>query len=459
MAPAGGLRVWFRRLSVRVIAISTLLVAVALVGVALLIADLYRAAIDRRFEALLSAHLFSLVAGTDVTDERRLVGAPQIGEPRYGQPDSGWYWEVVPASPAVSGRLASPFLDEPVLAPDAAAVPFDAAFERRYRAVGPNGEELRIVETEVVLGDEQTIARFRVMGDQAELDAEAGSFLRRIAAYLVAAGLAMIAVNGFAMVFALRPLDHARDALGAVRKGEAEALTGDFPPEVEPLADEINALIDSNRRIVDRARVQVGDLAHALKTPLAVIVNEAGAKTPAKAVIAEQASLMRRQIDHYLQRARFAAQKGTVAYRTDAGPVIDKLVRVFAKLNPGMEFAWEKPAQRLLFAGESQDLEEIAGNLLENAAKWGRARVEISLSRPEGDRLHLVISDDGPGIPPEKRDEAIRRGRRLDETKPGTGLGLSIVAELAREYHGSVTLADSPAGGLSVTVALPATAA
>jgi signal transduction histidine kinase len=446
-----------RRLSVRVIAVSTLLAALALILVGTIIGDLYRNAIERRFDALLSAHLFALVTATDVTAQKRLVGAPQLGDPRYGQPDSGWYWEVTPVSDGVTGRLASPFLTSTLPAPTTAEAPFDAGFERRYTVAGPQGEELRTVETEVELGTEAAIARLRVMGDLDEVHSEAAEFRRQIGLYLSATGLLMIAVNALAMMVALRPLDRARMALGAVRKGEAQRLDGSFPPEIEPLAEEINALIDSNRRIVDRARVQVGDLAHALKTPLAVITNEAGssAKGALPGVIAEQAAVMRRQIDHYLQRARFAAQKGTVAYRTDIGPVLDKLVRVFAKLNPDKTINHELDRGKIVFAGEAQDLEEILGNLLENSSKWAVSRISVSGVVQQAERFTLIIDDDGPGIAPERRDEALKRGRRLDETKPGTGLGLSIVSELAREYGGTVDLSVSPMGGLRVTVALP----
>jgi signal transduction histidine kinase len=269
----------------------------------------------------------------------------------------------------------------------------------------------------------------------------------------------MIAVNAMAIALTLRPLGRAREALGAVRRGEAETLSGAFPPEIEPLANEINALIDNNRRIVDRSRVQVGDLAHALKTPLAVITNEAGAKQTSGTLIRDQAQIMRRQIDHYLQRARFAAQKGTIAYRADSVAVIERLVRVFVKLNPhlAIEFTWPGGLDKslLIFAGEAQDLEDISGNLLENAAKWAKSRVALQLTRKD-DMLVLTLDDDGPGIAPERREEALRRGRRLDETKPGTGLGLSIVAELVREYRGRLELLTTPGGGLRVVVALPA---
>ena len=455
---------FFRRMSFRVVAVSTLLVALALLAVTFIIADLYRNAIERRFDSLLSAHLFSLVAGTNVTAANQLLGVPQIGDQRYQQPNTGWVWEVLPGSKSVQGRLASPFLSAAIVAPSISNVPFDAAFERRYNVKNEQGQTLRVLETEVQLGNENTIARFRVAGNLQEVADETNGFFRQTVAFLSVAGLLMIAINAAAIVLGLRPLNRARDELGKVRAGEAANLVGLFPPEIEPLADEINALIDNNKRIVDRARVQVGDLAHALKTPLAVIINEANAsKAAASKTIAEQAAMMRNQIEHYLQRARMAAQTGTIAYRTNVKPVSEKLLRVFTKLNPNKDFALRMPKEQLWFAGEAQDLEEIIGNLLENAAKWSEKSVRLTfadqgtgITLPRA--LIITIEDDGPGIPLEKRIEALARGKRLDETKPGSGLGLSIVAELVREYHGQLDLQNSSLGGLKVTVALPLTA-
>lgn len=448
---------FFRRLSFRVVAISTLLVAFSLFLVSFVIVDLYRNAIERRFDALLSAHLFSLVAGTTVTTTNQLVGVPQIGDQRYQQPDAGWVWEVVPVSASVTGRLASPFLSEALKVPSVSDLPFNEVFERRFDLRDNDGRNLRVLETEVQLGSETTIARFRVAGNLQEVVDETDSFFRQIMSFLSIVGLLMIAINAAAIVFGLRPLNTARVQLGKVRSGTAERLHGSFPVEIEPLANEINALIDSNKRIVDKARVQVGDLAHALKTPLAVIINEVeNTKSPATKTIAEQAGTMRKQIENYLQRARIAAQAGTVAYRTEVGPVLEKMLRIFKKLNPEKNFTLVASGNSIWFAGETQDLEEIIGNLFENAAKWGKGQIRLSLSVEEDAKLLVIcIEDDGPGIPENLREHAIGRGKRLDETKPGTGLGLSIVAELVREYHGELILDKSNLGGLQVTVALP----
>jgi len=230
--------------------------------------------------------------------------------------------------------------------------------------------------------------------------------------------------------------------------------------EIEPLANETNALIENNKRIVERSRTQVGNLAHSLKTPLAVLINEGRALGGAKGqLIAEQAASMQKQVDHYLQRARVAAQRDSVVYRTPVAPLVQRMVRVLQKLNPQTSLSLSLPASDIVFAGEREDLEELLGNLLENAMKWAKSAVAITVRPVAGkdgaaNLFEIDIDDDGPGIPEDKAREALKRGRRLDETKPGTGLGLAIVADLVNEYGGVLALERSVMGGLKAVVRL-----
>ncbi|TIW89739.1 MAG: histidine kinase, partial [Mesorhizobium sp.] len=224
--------------------------------------------------------------------------------------------------------------------------------------------------------------------------------------------------------------------------------------------NETNALIENNRRIVERSRTQVGNLAHSLKTPLAVLLNEGRALGGAKGqLIAEQAASMQKQVEHYLQRARVAAQRDSVVYRTPVAPLVQRMVRVLQKLNPQTNLSLSLPATEIVFAGEREDLEELLGNLLENAMKWAKSAVLVSVvpltgkDDPAG-LFEIGIEDDGPGIPEDKAREALKRGRRLDETKPGTGLGLAIVADLVNEYGGVLALERSGMGGLKAVVRL-----
>jgi len=251
-----------------------------------------------------------------------------------------------------------------------------------------------------------------------------------------------------------------RASLAAVRRGDAETVEEDLPPDLRPLGQELNALVRSNREVVERARTHVGNLAHALKTPLSVILNEVRTgHSPDARKIGEQAAVMRAQVNHHLERARMAAQRRVIGVSTEVSPVLVRLVKVMAKIhgerNVDVTLSGETG---LRFRGEEHDLEEMAGNLIDNACKWARSRVEVSLQRLDGPgagRLAIRVSDDGPGLSPEERAEALKRGRRLDETVPGTGLGLSIVVDLAALYGGEFTLSPSASGGLCATLLLP----
>ncbi|MFC3209115.1 ATP-binding protein [Aquamicrobium soli] len=453
------IRSWPRSLAFRVVAFSTVWAIVALIVIFTLITTLYRQASERGFDSLLSAHLFNLIGSVGISDNGELTGSPDLGDLRFSEPNSGWYWSVLPASEGVTGERHSSSMTEDIPSPSAAEVPFNASFQRTYTTDGLNGEELQVFESEFVLDAKNHVARFRVMGNETELEAEISAFQRRLLTYLSLFGFGMISINAIAILFGLQPLRRVRDALAMVREGTAQRLTGRFPVEIEPLANETNALIENNKRIVERSRTQVGNLAHSLKTPLAVLVNEGRALGGAKGqLIAEQTASMQKQIEHYLQRARVAAQRDSVVYRTPVAPLVERMVRVMQKLNPRTSLTLSLPEEPILFAGEREDLEELLGNLLENAMKWAESAVRVSVRCTPADRIagrfDIDIEDDGPGIPEEKAREAVKRGRRLDETKPGTGLGLAIVADLVNEYGGTLALERSNLGGLRATVRL-----
>jgi signal transduction histidine kinase len=454
------LRLWPRSLTFRVIAFSTVWAILTLVVIFTLITTLYRQASERGFDSLLSAHLFNLIGSVGISDSGALTGAPDLGDLRFSEPNSGWYWSVEPASEGVHGDLHSSSMTTTIPSPSVAEVPFNSSFQRSYAAEGIDGEELVVFESEFVLDAKNRAARFRVMGNKTELEQEIGTFQRRLLTYLSLFGVGMIAINAIAILLGLQPLRRVRNALAMVREGTAQRLDGRFPAEIEPLANETNALIENNRRIVERSRTQVGNLAHSLKTPLAVLLNEGRALGGAKGqLIAEQAASMQKQVEHYLQRARVAAQRDSVVYRTPVAPLVQRMVRVLQKLNPQTSLSLTLPATEIVFAGEREDLEELLGNLLENAMKWARSAVSVSVVPLTGkddtaSLFEIGIEDDGPGIPEDKARDALKRGRRLDETKPGTGLGLAIVADLVNEYGGVLALERSGMGGLKAVVRL-----
>lgn len=453
----GSARFGLRSLSLRVVTFSTLWAVAALVVIATLISSLYRDAAERGFHSLLSAHLYGLVSAVSISPEGRLRGTPDLYDINFARPHSGWYWSIEPASPGVTGGFRSPSLTGDIAQPSSTAVPFNSEFQRRYQAAGLASERVDVLESDFILDEKNRVARFRVMGNRTDLEAQISAFDRQLYSYLALFGVGMIVINAAVILIGLRPLDRVRAALAQLREGTARTLDGNFPSEIAPLADEANALIENNRRVVERARTQVGNLAHSLKTPVAVLLNEGRAMGGDKGrLIVEQAGAMQQQVEHYLKRARIAAQRDSVVYRTPVGDAVERLLRVFRKLNPGLEIVFDPVRPEPLFAGEQGDLEEILGNLLENACKWARSRVRVRVAADEtGDRfLVLTVDDDGPGIPEDKAREALQRGKRLDETKPGTGLGLAIVADLANEYGGEVELGRSGLGGLCATVRL-----
>lgn len=448
-----------RSLTFRVIAFSTGWAILALVAISTVITTLYRESVEKSFDSLLSAHLFNLIGSVSVS-AGRLTGAPNLGDLRFSEPMSGWYWSVEPQSDGLGAALRSDSMTGDVPSPAPSTVPFDASFQRSYVTQGLAGEEVVVFESEFELDADNRVARFRVMGNRTEMEEEIDVFQRRLFSYLALFGVGMIAINAIAILLGLRPLMRVREALAAVRDGAAQRLDGRFPAEIEPLANETNALIENNRRIVERSRTQVGNLAHSLKTPLAVLLNEGRALGGAKGgLIVEQSSAMQQQVEHYLKRARMAAQRDSVVFRTPVKPLLERMARVMEKIGRGRRFALTLPPEEVVFAGEREDLEELVGNLLENAMKWSKADVAVTLhtlpaDAEGGGRFAILIEDDGPGIPEDKAREALKRGRRLDETKPGTGLGLSIVTDLINEYGGRLALERSALGGLKAIVEL-----
>src|SRR5215210_2965632 len=322
-----------------------------------------------------------------------------------------------------------------------------------------------MIERTVDLGEEGRYL-VAIAGDAQEVEEEAQSFDRALTVTFGLLAVVLLLTTMFQVRFGLAPLKRISESLAAIRSGKAERLEGLFPEEIAPLARETNALIDANREIVERARTHVGNLAHALKTPLSVIVNEAVTRgdDPLANKVREQATVMRDQVQHHLERARIAARATVVGTLTEIAPVVTALARSMEKIHRDRGIAIDTEVVRDAgFLGERQDLEEMIGNLVDNACKWAQSRVAIEVlavreAGPAGDTLRLVVDDDGPGLTPSERErvQAARRGNRLDETKPGTGLGLSIVVDLAALYGGALTLGTAPIGGLRSELVLPA---
>ena len=302
-------------------------------------------------------------------------------------------------------------------------------------------------------------------GDASEIDDETDSFDRTIVITFTALTVALLLTTALQVRFGLAPLTRISESLAAIRSGRAERLQGEFPVEIAPLARETNALIDANREIVERARTHVGNLAHALKTPLSVIVNEAAARgnDPLAHKVLEQTDIMRDQVARQLGAgAACRPLEPSSARWSRFLPVVTALARTMEKLYRARDIAIDVDVPKhARFRGEQQDLEEMIGNLVDNGCKWAQSRVaiEVMADQPAADggksRVRIIVDDDGPGLSPAEREQVALRGQRLDETKPGSGLGLSIVVELAALYGGVLTLGTAPIGGLRAELALP----
>jgi signal transduction histidine kinase len=420
----------------------------------------YRRSVERGFDERLSVYIKELVADLAAPPEAERQAIGDLGEPRFDLPLSGWYWQIIrldgerptirTSRSLVGGQL--PKLLDQKLQPNTRGL-------RESYVSGPDDRSLRILEREIDVGED---GRFTVAvaAPSDEMDGEIRDFRFALTLTFVLLGLALVASTLIQVRFGLRPLVRLGAAVGAVRTGEAPRIAGQYPPDLAPLAGELNQLIDANREILERARTQVGNLAHALKTPLSVMMNEAAAaEGQLPDIVQTQAAVMRDQVQYYLDRARAAALSGALGGVTEIAPSLDALIRTFTKISQDRDIAGshDVPAG-LRFRGERQDFEEMLGNLLDNAFKWAASTVKVS-SEPQDDaameRVALVIDDDGPGLPDNAKVEVLKRGRRLDETTPGSGLGLSIVVDLAKLYGGELTLETSPLGGLRARLSLP----
>jgi signal transduction histidine kinase len=457
-------------LATRLFVSATAWVVVILLITGIVLSSVYRSASERAFDRRLNLYLRTIVAEV-ATPDSTPDQFQSLGEPLFELPLSGWYWQVTRTDgdkPDV--RSSRSLWDKKLPKLEEQGNELTAAGIRIGYVDGPEGQTLRMVERPVDLGAD---GKFLVMvaGDASEIFEETRAFDYYLGGTFAALSIVLVLTTIFQVRFGLAPLKRISDSIADIRSGRAERLEGEFPVEIAPLARETNALIDANREIVERARTHVGNLAHAIKTPLSVIVNEASARAGdafAEKVL-EQTHVMRDQVAHHLERARIAARLTIIGTVTEVAPVIEALRRTMEKIHRDRGIVIEVEADTSAkFRGERQDIEEMVGNLVDNACKWAEQRVfvEVLVERGNsaatrsagiegGPMLRIIVDDDGRGLSPDERATVARRGARLDESKPGSGLGLSIVVDLAALYGGSLTLGTAPIGGLRAELVLP----
>jgi signal transduction histidine kinase len=415
----------------------------------------------RRLDETLSDLIKNLVTYSTVQDDQ--VFAPPLTDERALRTYSGRYWEL--AEPTADGRIQpisdqrSRSLFDTVLQvpPDVEArLKAKPGLQVPFSSTGPQEEPLRGRAQQIVYPGRKTPVIFLAAEDRSSVNRDVSTFIVATSAMFFVLGAGLVAAIVIQVRVGLRPLFDLRNEVAAVRRGKAQRLAETYPSELMPLANELNALVEHNQQVVERQRTHVGNLAHALKTPISVMVTEASQRPgPLAEVVARQADAMQKQVDHHLRRARAAARTQGQGERTSVAEVLDELSRTLGRIfRDKIAVDWDAD-EELFFLGERQDLMEIAGNAIENACKWGRSKVRVRADAAGPERFRLTVEDDGQGLPPDRRAEVLRRGTRLDETAPGSGLGLSIIDELARAYGGVLSLSDSPLGGLRLEADLP----
>jgi signal transduction histidine kinase len=435
---------------------------VALLATGFVLSSLYRARVETAFDDRLDVYVKGLIAELEFADDGTLRVARDLPEPRFNFPLSGWYWQIESEAPAAGATLVSPsLLDRRLDIPPLGQIGDTVTFY----TTGPDQETLRVISRQISFSARQAPLVFLVAGDATEIGAAARSFDGALAMALSLLGIGLVTAALLQVHYGLGPLRDLRAALQRIRAGADTRLTGAYPREIAPLSDEVNALIEANEEVLERARTHVGNLAHALKTPLSVLTNEAAPMGDDRLAekVREQVAVMREQVDRHLERARVAARGNVIGVATDVGPVVAAIVRTLQKIHGERAITVTVACEEgVRFRGERQDLEEMIGNLLDNAFKWADREIGVRVARAPGraagEALAVTIDDDGPGLNEAQRADAVKRGRRLDESKPGSGLGLSIVADIASMYRGAFALERAALGGLSARLVLPALA-
>ena len=445
-------RLRLESLSSRLIAAAAVWTLLGLAVGGVVLSNAFRMAAQTNFDAALSADMDGLIAAAEPDPNGGVMLADRFLNHNFDRVYSGLYYQI--RGGIGVGQISRSLFDREI-------VPTDTVKKGALTwgsAKGPENQVLRVVSRRVDLTPENAKDgdyTFLVAGDMAEVERQTREFNTTLFWSFLLLGFGLIGAILVQVKIGLLPLRRVSRALANIRDGEARRLEGKFPVEIQPLAAELNSLIQHSEEVVGRARTHVSNLAHFLKTPLSVLAAEADAEPgPLADTVKKQVFSMRRQVDHYLTRARAAGSLDVLGNRTQVSAVMDDLARVLGRIHPAIDIDAECD-DGVFFRGERQDLEEMLGNLIDNACKWANGRVRVRGVRADN-RLALTIEDDGPGLTAEQRAQVGERGERLDETVPGSGLGLAIVRDISRLYGGFFTLDASPMGGVMARLELPA---
>jgi signal transduction histidine kinase len=434
----------------RMIAIAALWILILLAGGGFALDRVLTSAVTRNFDDQLDYVLTSLFTSAEIGPEGEVIFNRPPADQRFVEPYSGLYWQV--SAPGKEAWASRSLWDRRL----AYGTNHTDLEVHVYDSVQFKDEKLRVLERDVRLPGSPVRWRFQVAQSRDGLDAQINALRRTLVRSFLLLALGLIVLAGLQTWYGLRPLRSLRAEIARLRGGLSRRIDGAMPAEVAPMVEELNALIEHNDRQAEEARRHAGNLAHALKTPLTVIMNSATAKSDDLAeTVVREARTMRRQVDHHLARARAVGRRGSAHSRADVWPSLESVERAVSRLYPNVRIDADGPKDLQVHV-ERQDLDEMLGNLIENAAKYGGGSVFVTVGAQAG-FIEFQVEDDGMGIPEEERVRIFDRGVRLDTGKPGTGLGLAIVRDVAEIYEGTVSLEESDdLGGLLVRLRLPA---
>lgn len=433
----------------RMIGVAALWISVLLVGGGFALDRVLTRTIIENFDQQLELVLKSMLAASEIGPAGEVRFNRPPADQRFLEPYSGVYFQV-------SGEGADTFPSRSLWDRRLQVRPHIDVKFHFYDSPEFAGEPLRIVETDAVLPGSRVRWRFQVAQSREMIDTQIRQLRETLFWSFLALGVGLLVLAGLQTVYGLWPLRRVQREVAAIRSGSKKRIVDTFPTEIQPLTEEINQLLAHNEEQAEEARRHAGNLAHALKTPLTVITNAATAHSPDLAdTVCREAGVMRRQVDHHLARARAIGRRATGHARSRVWESVEAVQRAVDRLyeQATVDITGDRSAEVLV---ERQDLDEMVGNLVENAAKYGNGRVFVTVER-KPDTVDVIVEDDGPGIPRQERETIFARGARLDTDKPGTGLGLAIVRDVADIYGGRVSLEESEdLGGLLARLSLPA---
>ena len=436
----------------RMITVAALWIIVLLVGGGIALDRVLTSAMTRNFDAQLDYVLTALIASAEIDPAGEVFFTRSPADQRFLEPYSGLYFQISGQGDDPSEYFPSRSLWDRRLQVRNNHRDFDV---HTYDSMEFPNEELRVLERDVQLPGSDVRWRFQVAQSRQELDDQINVLRRTLVRSFGALGLGLIVLAALQAIYGLWPLRRVRREIAAIRSGQKNRVEERFPREIAPLTLELNELLEHNEPQAEEPRLHAGNLPHAPKTPLPLITNAAPASSPdLPATVMREATTMRRQVDHHLARARAIGRRASAQARADVWPSLEAVASAVERLYPEavIDLAGDKEAAVHV---ERQDLDEMLGNLMENAAKYGGGRVFVTVNTTE-ECVEIEIEDDGRGIPEAERQAIFGRGARLDLEKPGTGLGLAIVRDVAEIYGGSIRLEESEdLGGLLARLKLP----